>query len=138
MSAYNLTGPFAVTVKGRLSSSVTAKGENPHVDLISPYHQVFWPEKAVITAAINGETVFSEQMCIADQSDEHGFFDATIKDGYFDITLRANDELEIELDITDNLGRQQQFTHGAKAVYQRDGNLELELAPMASPAVVHE
>lgn len=137
MSAYNLAGPFAVTVKGRMNSSVTAKGENPHVDLISPYPQVFWPEKAVITAAINGETVFSEQMCIADQSDEHGCFDATIKDGYFDITLQANDELEIQLDVTDNLGRQQQFTYGGKAVYQRDGNLELELVPMAAPAVVY-
>jgi len=135
MQAYNLMKPFAITTTGFGVSGTTSKGENPEVDIFALYPQLFWPEKAVITARINGETVFSQQMILSDTADEHGGYGASIRDGYFDMTLVVGDQLEVKLEVTDNFGRTQTFVEGGTVVYVRGSAPRLEHTPMATPAV---
>ena len=116
-------------------TGTTAKSENPEVDIFTIYSQLFRPEKAVITAIVNGETVFSEQMILPDTADEHGGYGASIADGYFDMTLVVGDTLEVKLEVTDNFGRTQTFVEGGTVVYVRGSAPRLEHTPMAAPAV---
>lgn len=135
LQAYNLMTPFAITTTGFGVSGTTAKGENPKVDIFTRYPQLFWPKEAMITAIVNGETVFSEQMILPDTADEHGGYDASIADGYFDMTLVVGDTLEVKLEVTDNFGRTQTFVEGGTVVYVRGSAPRLEHTPMATPVV---
>ena len=135
LQAYNLMTPFAITATGLGVTGTTVKGEHPMVDIFTIYPQLFWPEKAVLTAAVNGETVFSEQMILPDAADEHGGYGASIADGYFDMTLVVGDTLEVKLEVTDNFGRTQTFAEGGTVVYVRGSAPRLEHTPMAAPVV---
>ena len=135
LQAYNLMTPFAITTTGLGVTGTTVKGEHPMVDIFTIYPQLFWPEKAVITASVNGELVFSEQMILPDAADEHGGYGASIADGYFDMTLVVGDTLEVKLEVTDNFGRTQTFAEGGTVVYVRGSAPRLEHTPMAAPVV---
>ena len=135
LHAYNLMEPFAITTTGFGVTGTTAKSENPEVDIFTIYPQLFRPEEAVITAIVNGETVFSEQMILPDTADEHGGYGASIADGYFDMTLVVGDTLEVKLEVTDNFGRTQTFAEGGTVVYVRGSAPRLEHTPMAAPVV---
>lgn len=135
LQAYNLMTPFAITTTGLGVTGTTVKGEHPMVDIFTIYPQLFWPEKAVITASVNGELVFSEQMILPDAADEHGGYGASIADGYFDMNLVVGDTLEVKLEVTDNFGRTQTFVEGGTVVHVRGEGPRLEHTPMAAPVV---
>jgi len=61
---------------------------------------------------------------------DNGDWLATIKDNYFDITMKNGDRLTVRLTVTDSLGRTQQFDD---AVAVQNGNVEP--APAAAPAM---
>ena len=135
LQVYNVMMPFAITAKATNITSVTVKSESPHVDIYTLYPQLFRPEKAVLTATVNGKTVFSEEMQLPETADEQGDYAATIRDGYFDMTLAVGDKLEVRLEVTDNLGRTQTFVEGGTVVHERGNGPRLEHTPMAAPVV---
>lgn len=110
LQAFNLTTPFAVTVKGFGTSTTTVKREGEaSIDIVSNHPDFFWPEEAVLTARVNGAEVLRESMSIRASGTEGGGFCASIQDQYCDLTLKEGDTLEIALAVTDNLGRTEQF-----------------------------
>lgn len=123
LHAYNLTTPFAITVKGFAVSTSTAKAERAYIEIASMIPDFFWPEKAVLKAYVNGEEVMSETMTIIESDREYNVFLASIKDTYYDITLKEGDEMKVELTVTDNLGREEQFFNYTRV---KDGQLERE------------
>ena len=127
--ARNLTTPFAITTKGFGITSQTAKAEQAYIVIESIFPDFFWPEKAEVTAYVNDVEVMSEVMTIAPSGREKHIFNASIKDTYYDLTLENGDTLEIELVVTDNLGRTEQFTTDSMSV--QDG--ELQRKPAAAP-----
>lgn len=109
LSAYNLTTPFAITVHSFGVTYSTARAEQAYIDIQSIYPKLFWPEEAVITAQVNGEEIFTEEMTVSPASNDATTFRASIKDYYHDLTLKDGDILEVLLLVTDNLGRTEQF-----------------------------
>ena len=134
LNAYAIQEPFALTISAGGVTSTTAKGEHPHVEIYTLYPKLIWPEKAHITAKVNGETVFSEEMEIS-EPDEEEHFRATIRDGYFDLALGKDDALEIQLEVTDNFCNTQTFLDGGKVVSEWGRAPYLERVPMASPMI---
>ena len=106
----------------------TAKAERAYIDIISMFPDFFWPESAVLTAYVNGVEVMSETMTITEPDMEDKVFRAYISDYYYDVTLNEGDVLEVELVVTDNLGRTEQLFEniGVK-------NGELDRVPVAVP-----
>ena len=150
LEAYNLLKPFAITGKANGITSTTAKGEDPYITIASAYPHLIWPEKAVIRAIVNGETVFAEEMSLSTVNGEPVFteemkeawaegkrqaFCARLKDGYYDMTLYAGDELLVQLDVIDNLGRAEPFIHGGEMVYVKNHGVSLEQIPVAAPTI---
>lgn len=109
--AYNITTPFAITTKGFGMVSMTSKGERAGINIMSTYPEFIRPEKAVLTAWLNGQQVFSEDMTLTFEGEgkDNGEWLATIKNNYFDITMKNGDRLTARLTVTDNLGRTEQF-----------------------------
>jgi|GEM_PF-3226340 len=130
LSAYNLTTPFAVTVKGFGVSMSTAKAERAYIDIMSAIPELVWPEKAVVTAYVNDEEIMSETMSITESKREEQVFWAAIEDVYCDLTMKNGDVLKVVLDVTDNLGRTEQFVDSREV---KDG--ELERVPQAAPVI---
>ena len=69
------------------------------------------------------------------EPDEENHFRATIREGYFDLTLGKDDTLEIQLEVTDNFGNTQTFLDGGKVVSEWGRAPYLERIPMASPMI---
>lgn len=128
--AQNLTVPFSITVKGFGITTETTKAEQAYIIIESIFPEFFWPEKAELTAYVNGIEVMSENMVVAPSGREKQVFVAYIQDTYYDLTLKDGDELEIVLVVTDNLGRTEQFTD---SVSVKDG--EIKSNPAEAPVV---
>jgi len=150
LEVYNLLKPFAITGKSSGVTSTTAKGEDPYITIASAYPHLVWPEKAVIRATVNGETVFVEEMALSTAEGEPVFteemkeawgerkqqqFCARLQDGYYDMTLLAGDELLVQLDVIDNLGRAEPFVHGGQMVHVKNHGIYLEQMPIAAPTI---
>ena len=131
LNARNLTTPFAITTKGFGTTTETARAEQAYVVIESVLPDFFWPEKAEVTAYVNDAEVMSEVMTIAPSEREKQVFHASIKDTYYELTLKDGDTLEIVLVVTDNLGRMERFTTDSMSV--QDG--ELQRIPTAAPFV---
>jgi len=133
LEAYNLTAPFAITVKGFGVTSTTAKAEDVYVEIVSMLPEFICPEDAVLTAHVNGNEVFSENVTIASPQNDKGVFRAHLRDIYYDLTLKEGDRFDVVLTVKDNLGRVEEFTDSATVNMGR-----LKRAPMATataPAV---
>lgn len=130
--ADSITTPFAITTKGFGMVSMTSKGERAGIHIMSTYPEYIRPEKAVLTAWLNDQQIFSEEMTLAFEGEgkDNGDWLATIKDNYFDITMKNGDRLTVQLTVTDSLGRTQQFDD---AVGVQNGNVER--APGVAPAI---
>ena len=89
------------------------------------------PEKAELTASVNGVEVMNEIMTITPSEREKRIFNASIQDTYFDLTLKNGDKLEIVLVVTDNLGRTERFTYSNSV---KDGRLQP--MPAEKPAII--
>lgn len=128
LSARNLTTPFAVTVKGFNFSDTTTMAEQAFIIIDSIYPSFFWPEKAEVTAYLNGTEVMRENMMIAPSNDYEQMFTASLQDTYYKLTLKDGDLLEISLVVTDNLGRTERFF---ESIGVKNGNVEFP--PAAAP-----
>lgn len=129
LEAYNLMMPFRITVSRFGSSTLTAEGEQVFVDILSAYPEVYWPEEAVITAYVNREQVFTENMTITQSVDGSDLFCAVLKEKYCDVILREGDTFEVVLQVKDNLGRTEEFVEGGTV---DDGRLNR--MPTVAPA----
>ena len=129
--AHNLTTPFAVTFKKSFAEqSLTAQGEQEHVIIESIHPDFIWPEKAEIAAYLNDTEIMREDMIISPSERTPQVFTASIQDTYYDLTLKDGDMLKIELIVTDNFGRTEQFFDSIGVI-----NGELEMSPAAAPVV---
>jgi len=128
--AYNLTVPFAITTRSFGVERSTARAEQAFVDIMSAYPNMFRPVSAHVSAYVNDVEVFAENMTITQNEDDTQSFCASIKDNYFEVILKEGDAFKVVLDVTDSLGRTEQFVEGGKVV---DGWLEREA--LAVPAV---
>jgi len=131
LSAYNLTLPFAVTVTGFGITSTTAKTERADVEIASAFPDFIQPEKAVMTAFLNGEEILHEVMSIRKSDREEGVFLASLEEVYVDLTMKEGDALDVKLLVTDNLGRTAEFADHAVV---EDG--WLERPAFSAPVVV--
>ena len=129
--ARNLTVPFAVTVKSFGMTTVTTKAEQAYLIIESIFPDIFWPEKAELTACINNNEVMSEIMTIAPSGREEQVFNASIQDTYYDVTLKDGDVLEIVLEVTDNFGRKERYMD---SIIVQDG--ELQRKPAEAPVIL--
>lgn len=130
LTAYNLTTPFAITFKGFGISTSTVKAERAYIDIMSAIPELVWPEKAVVTAYINDEEIMSENMSLTVSDREEQVYWASIESVYCDLTMKNGDVLKIVLNVTDNLGRTEQFIDSRGV---EEG--ELERVPQASPVI---
>lgn len=126
--ARNLNAPFAITTKGFAITTETVKAEQSYINIDSVFPAFFWPEKVELTAYVNDVEVMNEIMTIAPSEREENSFNASIKDTYFELTLKDGDTLEIVLVVTDNLGRTEQYTDSMNV---QDGVLQCK--PAAAP-----
>ena len=112
--------------------SMTSKGERAGIHIMSTYPEYIRPEKAVLTAWLNDQQIFSQEMTLTFEGEGkyNGDWLATIKDDYFDITMKNGDRLTVQLTVTDSLGRTQQFDD---AVAVQNGTVER--TPTAVPAM---
>lgn len=110
LEGHNLTAVLAITGRYDGVSHVTVKAEEPHVDLYSRYPSLYQPKSARMTVTINGETVLEEAMAVSREHDDDGSFPATIQGGYLDLTLKEGDQVQVTLQVTDSLDREQTFT----------------------------
>ena len=126
------------------------KRKDPYITIASAYPHLVWPEKAVIRATVNGETVFAEELTLSTADGkpilpeemkaswaEHKQqeFCARLQDGYCDMTLYIGDELLVQLDVIDNLGRAEPFVHGGQMVADKSQGIHLEQLPVAAPYI---
>ena len=51
------------------------------------------------------------------------------------MTLLAGDELLVQLDVIDNLGRAEPFVHGGQMVHVKNHGIYLEQLPFAAPTI---
>lgn len=116
-----LMAPFAITTRSFGVTYTTSKAEQEFIKIYSVFPKSVWPEKAVITAYVNDEEVFSEEMTITPHPDEKGQHLASIENYYFDLTLQEGDSLKVVLLVTDNLGRTEELVEGGTV---KDGHLE--------------
>lgn len=128
--AYNLTTPFAITTRSFGVERTTARAEQAFVDIMSAYPKLFRPVKAHISAYVNDVEVFAEDMTITQSEDDTQSFCASIEDDYFEVALKEGDAFRVVFDVTDSLGRTEQFVESGKVV---GGWLEHEA--MAVPAI---
>ena len=119
--AGDLMAPFAITTRSFGVTYTTSKAEQEFIKIYSVFPKSVWPEKAVITAYVNDEEVFSEEMTITPHPDEKGQHLASIENYYFDLTLQEGDSLKVVLLVTDNLGRTEELVEGGTV---KDGHLE--------------
>ena len=101
----NLTAILAITGRYGNTAYMTAKAEDPHVNIYSAFPGLFRPETAHITVTVNDETVLEENMTIGKTPDDDGAFPAAITSGYLDLTLQEGDRVNVRVDMTDDQGR---------------------------------
>lgn len=121
--AGDLMAPFALTVRSFGVTYITSKAEQEFINIYSVFPKFVRPEKAVITAYVNGEEVFSEEMTITENPNEKDQFRASIENYYFDLTLQEGDTMEVVLLVTDNLGRTEKHVQWGTV---EDGHLDIE------------
>lgn len=126
--ARNLTTPFAISVKDFGLTKSTAKAEQAYIVIESVFPNFFWPEKSVLTAYVNNVEVMSETLMITPSERENQVFNASLQDVYYNLSLKNGDTMDIVLVVTDNLGREEQFTDSMSV---HEG--ELERKPAAAP-----
>lgn len=119
--AGDLMAPFAITTRSFGVTYTTSKAEQEFIKIFSVFPKFICPEKAVLTAYVNDEEVFSEEMTITPHPSEKGQHLASIENYYFDLTLQEGDSLKVVLLVTDNLGRTEEFVEGGTV---KDGRLE--------------
>ena len=119
--AGDLMAPFAITTRSFGVTYTTSKAEQEFIKIYSVFPELVWPEKAVLTAYVNDEEVFSEEMTITPHPSEKGQHLASIENYYFDLTLQEGDSLKVVLLVTDNLGRTEELVEGGTV---KDGHLE--------------
>ncbi len=130
LTSYNLTAPFAIAFKGFGGSVSTTKAEEVYVSIASPHADFIWPEKAVLTAEMNGEELFREELQLRKSDREANVFLGSIQDTYFDVIMKNGDILEVSVTITDNYGRTEQFLDNIAIK-----NGRVERAPSAAPVI---
>lgn len=133
LEGHNLTAVLAIAGRYGSTTYTTAKGPDPHVDIYSRYPSLYQPKSARMTVTVNGETILEEAMAVSREHDDDGSFPATIQGGYLDLTLKEGDQVQVTLQVTDSLGREQTFTEGGT---MKEGRLER--VPIATAPVVWE
>lgn len=109
LSAYNLTAPFAVSSKFMGGSASTSRAEEVYVSISSPHSEFVWPEHAVLTASLNGEEIFREELQLRESERERNIFLGSIQDTYFEVSMKNGDNLEVSVTIVDNFGRTESY-----------------------------
>jgi hypothetical protein len=120
LQAYDLLTPFAITVSGRGHVGMTSKGEHAYVQIFSGWPEYIWPEKAVLIARLNQTEIFRETLTIEASGKESQVFHGSIADVYHDLTMKDGDVLTVQLVVTDNLGRTEEF---AAAIAAENGTI---------------
>ncbi len=120
LNAYNLTVPFAVTIRGFGTTSTTVRAEGAGVTITSSYPEIFRPIHAEMRAYVNDTEILCEVLTITPSGRDKGVFVAELQSGYYDLTLKNHDKLSVRLTVTDNLGRSEEFFEYAIA---SDGDL---------------
>ena len=133
LEGHNLTAVLAIAGRYGSTTYTTAKGPDPHVDIYSRYPSLYQPKSARMTVTVNGETVLEAAMAVSREHDDDGSCPATIQGGYLDLTLKEGDQVQVTLQVTDSLGREQTFTEGGT---MKEGRLER--VPIATAPVVWE
>ncbi len=127
-----LMAPFAITTKSFGMTNTTSRAEQAFIRIYSVFSERIWPEQAVLTAYVNEEEVFSEQMSITPHSEETGQYLASIENYYFDITLKEGDSFQVVLRVTDNLGRTEEWMEHSSV---QDGHLERSAIAVEVPPI---
>lgn len=128
LTAYNLTAPFAISSKFMGGSASTSRAEDVFVSISSPHCEFVWPENAILTASLNGEEMFREELQLQRSERERHIFLGSIQNTYFDVSMKNGDILEVAVTIIDNFGRTEQFLDNIAIK-----NGRIERAPTAAP-----
>ena len=128
LNAYNLTVPFAVTIKGFGATTTSIRAEDAAVTITSAFPEIFRPVHTEMRAYVNDTEILCEAMTITQSGRDKGMFAAELPSGYHAITLKNHDKLSVRLTVTDNLGRSEEFFEYAIA---SDG--DLMRPPMVAP-----
>ena len=132
LQAYDLLQPFAITVSGRGHVGMTSKGEHAYVQVFSGWPEYIRPEKAVLIACLNQTEIFRETLTIEPSEKEHQLFSCSIRDLYYDLTMKDGDVLTVQLVVTDNLGRTEEF---AAAIAAENGTIRRTESAVAAVPV---
>ena len=130
LNAYNLTAPFAVTVKGFGTSASTSVAEKAFIVIESGFPDLFRPEKAELRAFVNNTEIMREELTITPSKREKGLFNASMNDGFYKLTMKNGDTLSIRLTVTDNLGRTEEVF---ESIAIKDG--EFSNYPITAPMI---
>ena len=128
LECYNLRVPFKLKISRFGAVSEMAVAEEAYIDIYTNHPGQFWPENARLTAWVNGEKVFSEEMALTQSGDDQGLYLAAIAETYYEVSLKEGDVFEVQLVTTDNLGRVQEVRQTGTV---KDGELDM---PMTAPA----
>lgn len=126
--ARNLTTPFAISIKDFGFTKSTAMAEQAYIVIESVFPDFFRPERAVLTVYVNKTEVMSETLMITPSEKDNQVFHASLQDVYYNLSLINGDTVDIVLVVTDNLGREEQFTDSMSV---QEG--ELKRKPAAAP-----
>lgn len=129
LEACNLRTPFKMTISRFGSVSETTTSEDAYVDIVTNYPDLFWPEEAWLIAQVNGEEVLSERLTVTKSKEDTCRYYGRLRDVYHEVSLTEGDTFTVTLRVTDNLGREKEFTEDWGVE-----NGRLEGTPLAAPA----
>ena len=120
LSADSLSAFYSIAV----GNSATVTAEDLAVRIFSRYPELFWPEEAVLTVALNGEVLESAPLALSQEGT--GTWYGRDDLGVREIRLGQEDVLEFSLRLMDSLERE---------MVCRETVLGDEDAPQESPPV---
>ena len=100
LSADSLSAFYSIAV----GNSATVTAEDLAVRIFSRYPELFWPEEAVLTVALNGEVLESAPLALSQEGT--GTWYGRDDLGVREIRLGQEDVLELSLRLMDSLGRE--------------------------------
>ena len=133
LQAYDLLTPFALTVSSRGHTSMTSKGEHAYIQIFSGWPEYIWPEKAVLITSLNQTEIFRENLTLETFEKESQVFNGSIGEVYHDLTMKDGDVLTVQLVVTDNLGRTEEF---AAAISVENGTIHRTESAVAAAVPV--
>ena len=100
LSADSLSDFYSIAV----GNSATVTAEDLAVRIFSRYPELFWPEEAVLTVALNGEVLESAPLALSQEGTGSWYGRDDL--GVREIRLGQEDVLEFSLRLMDSLGRE--------------------------------